>query len=485
MKSVRVRIAPSPSGFLHVGTARTAVYNYLFSRHHGGAFILRVEDTDVARSSPEMVAGILEGLQWLGLTWDEGPVFQSRRFDLYRQYAEKLFATGQAYFCFCTPEELEQKRSAAIAQKIAWKYDRTCRQLSDAERQKKLAAGVPKAMRLFVPEGETVFRDSVYGELRRHNADTEDFVCLRSNGRPTYNFACVADDADMQISHVIRGNDHISNTFKQILLYRALGLEPPEFAHLPLILGPDRAKVSKRHGAESVTEFRDRGFLPETVLNFLALLGWSPGDEREILSRKELIDLFSLERVTQANPIFDMQKLEWMSGEYLRALPDEQLLDCVLPHLQAAGLVTQEAAQKKREWLVRLIPLLKERARTLVDFASVGRYFFTDQFDYDPQGVAKQFADPQAAERLAELAKRFRDLSLFNKETADEALRSYALALGVKPALLIHPTRLALTGVTMGPGLFDIVATLGQAEVVKRLEKAVVFLRTQKPVSIR
>lgn len=488
MKTVRVRIAPSPSGFLHVGTARTAVYNWLFARHHSGKFILRIEDTDVARSSPEMVEAILQSLTWLGLNWDEGPYYQSQRLELYRQWAQRLLDSGQGYYCFCSPDELTVRRQAAIARKVAWKYDRRCLNLSDSARQKFLAQKSPAAIRLFVPDGETVFRDQVYGKLKRDNADIEDLVCLRADSRPTYNFACVVDDAQMEISHVIRGNDHISNTFKQILIYRALGLEPPEFAHLPLILGTDRAKISKRQGAVAVTDYRDQGYLNEVILNFLALLGWSPGDGREIMSKKELIEAFSLERVTSANPVFDLQKLEWMNGEYIRTKSDDQLVDLSLPYLIAGGLLARSGLiPEERVRIGRVMGLLKERCRSLLDFVELGRYFFTDRFDYAPEGIKKQFGIPPKAglaELLTELARRFSELGSFDREAAEACLRGYAEELGVKPAELIHPTRLALTGLTIGPGLFDIIDFLGQFEVVKRLRKAVEFIKSGCSASI-
>lgn len=481
--SVRVRIAPSPSGFLHVGTARTAVYNFLFARHHKGKFILRIEDTDTARSSEEMVFVILEGLKWLGLDWDEGPIFQSQRNELYKEWGEKLARTGHAYWCFCTPEELEERRKAAIAQKIAWKYDRKCLKLSPEEVEANKKSGKPAALRLKVPEGKTGFKDLVSGLLERQNTDIEDMVCLRSDGRPTYNFAVVVDDFDMKISHVIRGNDHISNTFKQILLYRALDLPTPEFGHLPLILGADKKKVSKREGAVAVTDYRDLGYFPETMLNFLTLLGWSPGDGREIMSKEELVAAFSMERVNAANPVFDEQKLEWMNGEYIRKFSDEELLERVFPFLEKAGLVKPDMKTALRDYLLKVISLLKERCRLLTDFAGLGDYFFNEEFEYDLKGVEKQFADPKAAGRLTKVIEVWKELEPFSKEKTEDALRILSEKEGEKAAAFIHPIRLAITGKTMGPALFDIVETLGRERVLSRLSRAVEFIKSQVPIT--
>lgn len=477
--SVRVRIAPSPSGFLHVGTARTAVYNFLFARHHGGKFILRIEDTDTARSSEDMVQVILDGLKWLGMDWDEGPVFQSRRSELYKDWGQKLAQSGHAYWCFCTPAELEERRKNAMTQKIAWKYDRKCLKLSPAEIETNRKAGKPAALRLKVPEGKTNFKDLVSGQLERENADIEDMVCLRSDGRPTYNFAVVVDDYDMKITHVIRGNDHISNTFKQILVYRALGLPAPQFAHLPLILGADKKKVSKREGAAAVTDYRDLGYLPETMLNFLALLGWSPGDGREIMTREELVEAFSIERVHPANPVFDEQKLEWMNGEYIRQMPEEELLERVFPFLEKAELVKPDMKTASRGYLLKVVSLLKERCRRLPDFAEMGDYFFKEEFEFDPKGVEKQFADPHTADRLAGVIEAWSKLEPFTKGTAEDALRTLSENAGEKAAAFIHPIRLAITGKTMGPALFDIVETLGRDRVLARLSRAAAFIKTR------
>ncbi|OGC76566.1 MAG: glutamate--tRNA ligase, partial [candidate division Zixibacteria bacterium RBG_16_40_9] len=451
MPEIRVRIAPSPSGYLHVGTARTAVYNWLFAQKHKGKFILRIEDTDVTRSSPEMVQGIIDALLWLGLKWDEGPLFQSQRMELYQKSAQKLLEDKRAYFCYCTPEELQAKREEAQKKKIAWKYDRKCYYLSEQEKNGLDQKGISRAIRLLVPEGKTFFHDIVYRNLEKENRNIEDLILLRSDGRPTYNLACVVDDLEMKISHVIRGNDHLPNTFKQVLIYQALGQTPPQFAHLPLILGMDRAKISKRFNAVSVTDYRDQGFLPEAVINFLSLLGWSPKDNQEILSITELIEKFSLENVHQANPVFDIQKLEWMNGEYIKAQTGEKLLELVKRFWIEAGLVKEEEFSQKNNWLLKIVGLLKERCKKLADFVDLGRFFFTSAYEFEEKAVEKQFKNPEAAQRLTKLAEKFKNLDGFDKEKSELLVRNLATDLNLKPAELIHPLRLAITGMNLKP----------------------------------
>ena len=472
-------MAPSPSGFLHVGTARTTIYNWLFARHHKGKFILRIEDTDPSRSSREMVGAILESLRWLGLDWDEGPYYQSQRTELYQKYAQQLLESGKGYFCFCTPQELEEKRKQAIALKADWKYDRTCLNLSDAEKEEKIKNDVPKAIRLLVPEGETAFSDLVYGEPKKENKELDDLIILRSDGTPTYNFACVVDDVDMRMTHVIRGNDHIANTFKQVLIYNALGLTPPKFAHIPLILGKDKAKISKRHGAVSVMEYKEQGFLREAFANYLALLGWSPKDDREILSTNQMIELFTLEGVNPSNPIFDQDKLEWMNGEYIRVSDDEELLDLVIPFLIEENLVTDETARQKKEWLLKYVSLFKERCKTLKEFAQNGKYFFEFDNQYEEKAAKKHFKSPEAADRLSAYADRLSALDSYEKPEIEQALRGLADEMQIKPAALIHPVRLATTGTSTGPPLFDMLELLGRDEVVKRIKKAIEFIQAK------
>ncbi len=477
MSEVRVRMAPSPSGFLHVGTARTTIYNWLFARHNQGKFVLRIEDTDVARSSREMIDAILDGIKWLGLDWDEGPYYQSERTRLYQEYARRLLETKKAYYCFCSPQELEEKRKQVVAAKGEWKYDRVCYKLLDQEKENKIKNSMPKAVRLFVPEGETIFSDIVYGELKKENKDLDDLVILRSDGTPTYNFACVVDDVEMRISHVIRGNDHIANTFKQVLIYQALGITPPLFAHIPLILAKDKSKLSKRHGATSIGEFREEGFLPEALVNFITLLGWSPKEDREMLSMAQMIELFTLEEVNPANPVFDKEKLEWMNGEYIRSYDNEKLLDLILPFLLKENLIDAEMAKQKKEWLIGFVSLLKERCKTLNEFADKGKYFFAFDYQYELTAVTKHFNSPEAAERLKAFADRLSSLDEFKKEKIEEVLRQLSDELQIKPSVLIHLVRLAATGVTGGPPLFDLLELLGKEEVIKRIKKAEVFCR--------
>ncbi len=479
-KEVRVRIAPSPSGYLHVGTARIAVCNWLFARHNQGRFILRIEDTDIARSDPQMVEVILESLKWLDLDWDEGPYFQSQRMELYKKYAQALLERNKAYYCYCTPETLKRKREEAAQKKINWVYDRTCLKLSEQEKAELERKNTPRAVRIFIPEGETFFYDIVYKDLKKENKELDDFVILRSDFRPTYNFACVVDDLDMRISHVIRGNDHIANTFKQVILYHALDAEMPAFAHLPLNLAMDRQKISKRKGAVAITDYRDAGYLPEVMVNFLAISGWSPKDEREIMSKEELIQSFSLEGVSQANPIFDMQKLEWMNGEYIRAYDNEKLVDEVIPFLIRENLTIPETVKETREWLLKYVLLFKERAKTLKEFAERGKYLFSFDYQYEPKAVSKTFNSIEVADRLGRFAQKLSSLDDFEKERIEEILRKTAEDLKIEPAPLIHAVRLATTGVSGGPPLFDILELLGKEEVLKRIEKAVEFIRVHR-----
>ena len=479
MPDVRVRFAPSPTGYLHVGGARTALYNWLFARHHGGVFILRIEDTDVDRSRPELVTAILDSLEWLGLKWDEGPYRQSERLDRYREMAAELERRGHAYPCFCAAEELQARRARAEAERRAWKYDGTCRKLSGSERQRRRAEGRPGALRFRVPEtGETSFDDRVFGCVTVEHRDLEDFVLLRSDGNPTYHLGVVADDLDMRVTHVIRGADHLSNTPKQILMYQALGATAPAFAHLPLILGPDRQRLSKRHGATSVGAYRDQGVLPEALLNFLALLGWTPpkgpgGDEaKEILPLEEMVRAFTLEAVSKSNAVFDLDKLAWMNSEYLRHLPAERLLPLVEAELKSAGLWRDGASPDERRRFEACARLLQSRARGFKDFSASGRAFFTDDFDYDPEAVKKFWKDPALTEYLEALAERLARVEPFDPQDTEKCLRALAEERGVKAGLLINAARVALTGQAVAPGLFEVMAALGRDRVVARLRRA-------------
>ncbi len=466
--SPRVRFAPSPTGYLHVGGARTALFNWLFARHFGGTFILRIEDTDFERSSEEMVEGILEGMRWIGLDWDEGPFFQSQRLALYRATAEKLIASGHAYSCFCTKAELEQRRAAAAAGGRAPMYDRRCRGIDAATAAARKAAGEAAAVRFLVPEGSTAWEDAVFGKVEFANAELEDFVLLRSDGIPTYHLSVVADDIDMRLTHIVRGADHISNTPKQILQYRALGAELPVFAHVPLILGPDKTRLSKRHGATSVMAYKDMGIVPEAFRNFLALLGWSPGTQhkdREIFSSEELIQLFGLEGISKSNAVFDNDKLAWFNTEYIRAYDSAKLLPLIETEWKAAGFTSTRSQAE----MLAAIELLKPRARSLKDFAGPFRAYFSDDFEYDPAAVTKFLADTTLPPLLQELSRRYAAAAEFTESSAEETLRALAAEKGLKAGALINGSRVALTGQAVAPSLFAVMALLGRDRVVQRL----------------
>ena len=477
---VRVRFAPSPTGYLHVGGARTALFNWLFARRHGGIFVLRIEDTDAERSSDEMVGGILDGLRWLGLDWDEGPLvggehgpyFQSERLDRHRAMAERLVSQGHAYYCYCTTDELKAKRDAAEQAGGGWKYDRTCLSLTNDEIAARERAGMPRAIRFRVPEGVTRFDDLVHGAIEFDGANIEDFVILRSDGQPTYQLSVVSDDIEMQITHVVRGDDHISNTPKQILLYRALGAELPRFAHVPLILGPDKKRLSKRHGATSVTEYARQGYLPEAMFNFLSLLGWSPGGDRELFTRDELVQAFALEGISGGNAVFGPEKLEWFNQQHLMRLAPDDLARRVKPSLEAAGLWSDAWLGDRHAWFFSVLELLKPRAKRLGDFAEQGKFFFTDQIDYDAAAVEKYLRAPGMDEHLRAFDAALAGLDTFDVVSTEAALRAVAAARGVKAGALIHAVRVAVTGKTVSPGLFDVLALLGRSRVRARMAEA-------------
>jgi glutamyl-tRNA synthetase len=470
MADIRVRFAPSPTGYLHVGGARTALYNWLFARRMNGVLILRIEDTDADRSRPELTTAILESLEWLGLNWDEGPFHQSDRLDRYRALAADLERAGHAYPCFCTPEELQAKRSLAAGGR-PWKYDGTCRNLPKPKRQTRLAEGVPHVVRFRVPEtGETSFEDQVFGRITVENQEIEDFVLLRSDGQPTYHLSVVADDVDMRITHVVRGTDHLPNTPKQILVYRAAGATLPIFAHLPLILGPDRQRLSKRHGATSVGAYRDQGILPEALVNFLALLGWTPPGGEEILSRAAMVQQLDLSAVSKSNAVFDPEKLAWMNSQYLRALSMDRLAPLVETELKLSGLDSTITASPAE--FEQTVALLQARVRTLKDFSQGGRAFFTDDFEYAPEARKKFWENPSLSALLYNLAVRLDHLESFDTEKTEAALRGLAQESGIKAGLLINATRVALTGQAVAPGLFDVMSVLGQKRTVERLRRA-------------
>jgi glutamyl-tRNA synthetase len=466
---VRVRFAPSPTGYLHVGGARTALFNWLFARHFGGTLILRIEDTDLERSTAEMVEGILQGLQWLGINWDEGPYYQTQRTGLYRAAAEKLVESGAAYYCFCSREELEARRAKASEEGRPPKYEGTCRRIDRAEASRRKSAGEAAAVRFAIPEGgTTAFDDAVFGKVEFANSEIEDFVLLRSDGSPTYHLSVVADDIDLRITHIIRGADHISNTPKQVLLYQALGAALPTFAHVPLILGPDKTRLSKRHGATSVMAYRDEGIVPEAFRNFLALLGWTPPEGTpEVLGDAELIRLFGLEGISRSNAVFDRAKLDWFNTEYIRAYSAERLLPLIEEEWKKAGIVP---ARKGRDWLISTIDLLKPRARSLKDFGGSFRAFFTDEFEADTAAIDKFLKDDNVRQLLMELGLRYESLADFSEQETERILRDFAAEKAVKAGALINGARVALTGQAVAPSLFAVMCALGKERTVSRLK---------------
>ena len=471
-KTPRVRFAPSPTGYLHVGGARTALFNWLFARHTGGTLILRIEDTDFERSSEEMVEGILEGMRWLGLNWDEGPFYQSQRLPLYKEMAARMLASGHAYYCFCTKDELEQRRAEATAAGRPPMYDRRCRKISVEEAGRRVAAGEPAALRFAVPEGgSTSFDDAVCGRIEFANAEIEDFVLLRSDGIPTYHLSVVADDVDMRLTHIIRGADHISNTPKQVLQYRALGAELPIFAHVPLILGPDKTRLSKRHGATSVISYKQMGIVPEAFRNFLALLGWTPGQvkdangkDREIFGSDELIELFSLDGISKSNSVFDNDKLAWFNTEYIRAYPTAKLLPLIEEEWARVGFRPTRAAEE----VAHAIDLLKPRARDLTDFATAFVAYFGEEYAIDP-AAREKFLGGHVPELLRELGGRYAAATDFTEESTEALLRGFAEEKCLKAGALINGSRVALTGQGVAPSLFAVMVALGQERVARRL----------------
>lgn len=460
MSAVRTRFAPSPTGYLHIGGARTALFNYLYARHHGGTFVLRIEDTDRERSTPESIQAILDSLRWLGLEWDEGPFFQSQRTELYREQAERLLSAGKAYRCYCTAAELEARRQAAQAAGERAVYDRTCRERPGAP------AGASFTVRFKAPlAGETVVRDLIRGAVTFQNSELDDIILLRSDGSPTYNFCVVIDDVTMRITHILRGEDHLANTPKQIQIYQALGAPLPEFAHVPLIHGLDRARLSKRHGATSVMAYRDLGYLPEALNNYLARLGWSHGDQ-EIFTRQELIEHFGLDSVGKAPGIFNPEKLEWVNFQHLKRMPPADLALAVRPFLQARGWNPGEPA-----WLEKVVALLRERAHTLVQLVDSAAYFFVDRITIDPDAANRQLATASPA-ALRDLRAALAAADPWTHDTVhaafQEVMKRHSLGLGK----LAQPARVALTGGTVSPGIFEVAELLGKEKTLRRLDAA-------------
>jgi glutamyl-tRNA synthetase len=482
----RVRFAPSPTGYLHVGGARTALFNWLYARRHGGTFVLRIEDTDVERSSADMVTGILDGMRWLGLTWDEGPgiggphepYFQSERLERYRTAAATLVAGGHAYRCYCAPERLRDERERAEQRGEAWQYDRACLSLTPDRIAELEAANAPGAIRFRVPPGAAGFDDAVHGRIEFDGANIEDFVIQRSDGFPTYHLSVVVDDVDMQITDVIRGDDHISNTPKHVLLFRALGAPAPRFAHVPLILGADKKRLSKRHGATSVMEYQRLGYLPEAMVNFLALLGWSPGDDRELMTAGDLIASFALDGISGGNAVFNTEKLDWMNGQYIARQPVETLADAVRPYFVDAGYGSSPLVAEPARFH-RLIELLRPRVKRLTEFVPLAQPLVSDMVEYEPEAIEKHLATPDLTEHVVALQHALRDVTPFDEPHVETAVRGTATMRGIKPGPLIHATRVAVTGRTSSPGLFEVLVLLGRDQTLSRLGELVTFLNAR------
>ena len=480
-KPVRTRFAPSPTGYPHVGNIRTALFAWLFARHYGGSFIVRIEDTDVTRKVEGAVEAILNSLRWLGLDWDEGPevggkygpYFQSQRLKLYHEAAQRLVAQGNAYYCYCSPRRLEEMRAEQARRKQPPGYDRHCRDLSPEERSRREAEGITPVVRFRTPlEGQTGLNDLIRGGVVFENSTIDDFVLLKSDGYPTYHLANVADDHLMEISHVLRAEEWLSSTPRHFLLYQALGFEPPQFAHLPMILGTDRAKLSKRHGAVSVTEYYKQGYLPEAMVNFLALLGWSLDDKTEILSRPELIANFSLERVSRTAAVFNKDKLDWMNGVYIRSLTADEFFKAVEPYLMTDELAGK-ALISSEEYVRQIMPLVQERARILAEVSGLTQFFFVDELDYDAGLLISKKMNPQSvAEALAVSQRRLEQLEVFDVESLEAMLRPLAEELGLKTGQLFGTLRVATTGRTAAPPLFQTMAVLGKERCLRRIEAA-------------
>lgn len=486
MDQVRVRFAPSPTGYLHVGSSRTALFNYLFAKHHNGVFVLRIEDTDLARSTEASTQAILDGMKYLELFWDEGPevggdygpYFQSQRLDLYREYADKLLEAGRAYQCFCTPEELDQIRKEAVEQGRDPKYDGRCFHLSDAERQQFIEQGRKPVLRFKTEyEGTTVVEDLIRGKVTFDNNQLDDFVIVKSDGMPTYNFAVVVDDALMRISHVIRGEDHLSNTPKQIQLYEALGFPVPKFAHIPMILGPDKTLLSKRHGATSVTQFRDEGYLPDAMVNYLALLGWSYDDSQTIFKRDDLIRKFALEKVSKNPAVFDITKLQWMNGVYIRDLSLDEFYQIALPLFQSWGYISEEVTSEEESRLKAILAILQERVKLLSELKEASYYFFEDELRYNEKALSKVLFKEGAAEVLNALLPELLNVKDYTQENLEPLFRKVQEQFDCKLAAVIQPVRVAVTGTNVSPGIYEVLALLGRAKTCERIKDALALIR--------
>jgi glutamyl-tRNA synthetase len=461
-ESIKVRFAPSPTGFLHIGGVRTALFNWLFARHHGGQFVLRIEDTDHERSTEESITEILESMRWLGLDWDEGPYRQTERQDIYSQKVDQLFKAGKAYRCYCTAEELDRKRGEAQKKGLKPKYDGTCRERADQPE------GSPSVIRFKAPlEGSVVVDDLLRGKVVFDIAELDDLILQRTDGSPTYNFVVVVDDADMGITHVVRGDDHLSNTPRQCLLYDALNFSRPRFAHISMILGQDKARLSKRHGATSALAYRDMGYLPSAMINYLARLGWSHGDQ-EIFSREEMIEHFSFDSVHTSAAVFDPDKLSWLNEHYIKTTPPEELARHLEPFLIAAGFI--EAGHDLAD-IAKVIPSLNQRAKTLVEMAEKSGFYFKKQVEFDEKAKTK-FLTADARPLLEKVIAGLSQLEKFSAEEIETLFKNIVEEEGTKLGKLAQPVRVALTGTTVSPGIYDVILLLGKEETLARLKNA-------------
>jgi glutamyl-tRNA synthetase len=470
MNSIRTRFAPSPTGYLHIGGARTALFNYLFARHCEGKFILRIEDTDRERSTPEAIRAILDAMKWLELDYDEGPFYQTERYDLYKEKIKELLVKGSAYPCVCTAAELEAKRQLAMKEKRKPMYDGTCRPREGVIPA--LPTDKPYTVRFRSPaEGTTVVKDLIKGEVVFDNRELDDLIIARSDGTPTYNFCVVVDDIDMTISHIIRGDDHLANTPRQVQLYQALGHPLPQFAHVPLILGTDKARLSKRHGATSVMAYREMGYFPEAVVNYLVRLAWSYGDQ-EIFSRQELIEKFTLEHVGKSAGVFNPEKFLWVNFQYLKSRPLAELAEEIVPYIRAKGY----PVPSDKQWLEKMIATLRERAKTLTELVAAAHYYLSAEIVIDPKAAGKLLTTEVVAP-IRTLMQKLADLSDFNEAAIEDAFSSTLSEHGLSMGKLAQPVRVALTGGTVSPGIHDVIAVLGKERTIQRLNKALEFIR--------
>lgn len=485
MEDIRVRFAPSPTGSLHIGGARTALFNWLFARHHGGKMVLRLEDTDMKRSTQSSADGIIDGLRWLGLDWDEGPDIggpygpyrQSERQQIYQKYVQQLLREDKAYYCFCSEERIEAQREKARQEKTDYRYDGHCLQLSLSEAEERIQSGEKPVVRLKMPhEGDTIVQDLIRGEVHFSNHLLDDFIIQKSDGNPTYNFAVVVDDYSMHISHIIRAEEHLPNTPKQLHIYQALGWDLPQFAHVSMILAPDRSKLSKRHGATSVQEFRQDGYLPQALVNYLALLGWSPGEDVTLMTVPEMIEAFALDHISKAAAVYDIEKLTWMNGHYI----NKSSLGDISQLLQEGAKQRGWLRADNQDYFMNVVKLLQPRIKTLNEFFDAAAYFYEEIGEYDNKGLKKHFSKPESVERLTAVAQLIKDTKPYDQQNLETALRQQAQEMGIKAGDLIHPTRLAITGRSSTPGIFELLELLGRDLCLQRINKAILYIKRNK-----